>query len=830
MLRSTRNLKYSKLTPVERKQQLRKSLLHHLIAVNPSRLGIRDARNRPKGMGCLPVIAGILLLLFVGFIVLIGFVIAGTLSVYSALASSLPPADQLANIHVDQSTKIYDRNGDLLYEVVAPTSGRRTILQPEQIPEIIKQATIATEDPSFYTNSGIDPSALVRVLYYAQSKGTVIGGSTITQQLVKNTLLTPEATLERKIREAMLSIQITQKYPKEQILALYLNTNNYGNLAYGIQAASQSYFKKDVGELDLAEATLLAGLPQQPAIYDPCQNPEAALNRQKIVLGLMLKQGYVDAKQSDAASDEMKKRLLSKVFTTNCTAEVGTTSPHFVAYVRQVLEEKYGPEALYRGGLQVYTTIDPAMQRIAEDEARKQIDSLKGKHVSDAAVVAMNPRTGEIYAMLGSVDFFDKSIDGQVNVATRLRQPGSSIKPINYVTALKRGWTLATPILDAPAKFPNGNEPPYVPINYDKKFHGIVNVRTALANSLNIPAIKTLYFVGVPEMMDTAQSMGITTLRDPSRYGLSLTLGGGEVQLVELTGAYSVFANQGQRVPFTPFRKIIDGQGRTIFDVESNPTPPIKVLDPRYAYLMTSVLSDNNARAPEFGLDSPLKLSRPAAAKTGTTNDFRDNWTMGYTPELVVGVWVGNKDNSQMQDVSGISGAAPIWHNFMERVYKEVAPFKSVAPHAFPIPSGLVQGVVCNESGLLAGPGCPPKSRHTEIFLAEQAPKEYDKFWGGGWGNLCVPKFPDGELSDKAKAALQSYEEQVKWATAHNLPQSLAGVVFCSSQNQGPAPGSGTPSAFLGTNNFAGDQLANTNNQNNNQPAQPKPEQTKKRP
>lgn len=734
-----------------------------------------------------------------GLLALFALAVIAACGGVAVVAASVPSADQLGALRLDQSTKIYDRNGGMLFEIFDPNAasgGRRTVISPDKIPSVLKQATIATEDPSFYSNLGVDPVGVARAIYYdLRYQRALIGGSTITQQLVKNTLLTPELTIERKLREAVLAFAITQRYSKDQILADYMNSIYYGNLSYGIEAASMSYFKKDVSQLDLAEASLLAGLPQAPALYDPCSSPDAALERQQVVLSLMVKAGYISEQESTDAASETETTLHSDDFGARCNSGIGIVAPHFVEFVRQQLEDKYGPEIVYKGGLQVYTTLDPTMQKIAEEEAKKQIDAIKKNNVTDAALVAANPQTGEIYAMLGSADFFDKSIDGQVNVATSPRQPGSSIKPINYVTALEKGWTLATPLLDVSTPFPNGSQPPYVPVDYDGKEHGIVTLRTALANSLNIPAVKTLYFVGVKEMIATAQKMGITTFKDPSRYGLALTLGGGEVKLVELTGAYAVLANQGRQAPLAAVRKVVDGQGHTLYDIEQNQPAPQQVVDPRHAYLITSVLSDNNARSMEFGVNSALKLSRPAAAKTGTTNDFKDNWTLGYTPELVVGVWVGNARNTAMKNVSGITGAAPIWHNVMERIYKEDDLLNRVVPHEFPIPPGLVRATVCNESGLLPTDLCPPDHRHAEIFLAEQAPKDPDNLWVkikiDKTNNLlandnCPPDIVEERVFERMpQDAVLPYDQVVKWANDHGIPQPPAQQSPCTSQ---PAP------------------------------------------
>lgn len=736
--------------------------------------GVIQRRSGGKFARLIPFFIGALLILCCGGLALVG-------GVYAYYAKDLPSADQLATINTDQSTKIYDRHGALLYEIVDPNLGRHTIIPPDRIPLVLKQATLATEDPSFYTNPGVDWYGVARAIYYlARYQRPVSGASTITQQLIKTTLLSPEQTVERKIKEAILALEVTRRYPKDQILAFYLNTINYGNRSYGIQAASQSYFQKDVEQLDLAEASLLAGLPQLPAIYDPCINPDRALERQQVVLGLMIEQGFINRAQANAAIQEMQARLASEAFVTNCHTGISySRAPHFVEYVRQELEAKYGPE-FDRAGLQVYTTLDPQMQTIVEDEARKQIEALRAKNVRSAAVVVVNPRNGEIYAMLGSVDFNDASIDGQVNVATRLRQPGSSIKPLNYLGAFEKGWTPATPIYDLVTPFPNGSQPPYIPKNYDDKEHGLVSVRTALANSYNIPAVKTLAFVGVPEMMGVAQRFGITTFTDPSRYGLSLTLGGGEVKLVELTGAYAAIANGGQLALPTPFQKIVDGTGRVIYNTASSDAAPQQVTDPRYAYQLINILSDNAARTPAFGANSPLKVSRPAFVKTGTTNDYKDNWTLGGTNELVIGVWVGNPRNEAMQNVSGITGAAPIWHNVMERVYAEHDDFKNIAPHDFPIPGGLVQATVCNESGLIPSDTCPADHRHSEIFLNNQAPNQFDDVWvklkidktNGQLANEnCPPDVVEENVFAKLHAdGLLPYEQILAWGAAHGYP------------------------------------------------------------
>jgi len=685
------------------------------------------ALSRGKHVNYVALLAAVALVLFAALTVGTPLTAAlAAVEIYSHYSQDLPPAETLGQVKLGQTTKIYDRNGGLLYEMYDPRGGRRTLIKPEQVTPIVKAAFVATEDATFDTNPGVELQAIARAAWHLAIYHEIAGGgSTITQQLVKNTLLTPDRTWERKIREAILAAEVTRRYPKEDILALYLNTTFFGNQAYGLGAAADTYFGKRVEDLTLSEASLLAGLSQSPANYDPCKYPGDSLARQQTVLGLMQKAEFIDNASAQRAADDMTSYLQTPEFAERCNIGVSRKAPHFVEYVRMELEKRFDAEMLYNGGLQVTTTFDPALEAIAEEEARNQVATLQDKHVTNAAVVILQPNDGQILAMMGSIDFFNKEIDGQVNVTDRLRQPGSSIKPVNYVTALMDGWTPATPIYDLQTKFPNGSKPAYEPVNYDGKFHGLVSMRTALANSLNIPAVKTLYFSSnmtkePMAMMRLSRRLGISTFIDENGkpyndFGLTLTLGGGEVRMIELSQAYAAFANSGKVIPTTPFLKIVDGSGKVLYDLNEKDKPhgscarfsadaPLEVPDAQgtcaksapYAYLISSMLSDNKARSMAFGPSSALKLSRPAAVKTGTTNDFRDNWTMGYTPGLLVGVWVGNSDNTQMKNVSGISGAAPIWHNIMERV------LASAPTNDFAVPAGVVQTTICIESGLLA--------------------------------------------------------------------------------------------------------------------------------
>jgi 1A family penicillin-binding protein len=628
---------------------------------------------------------------------------------YVYIARQLPPAHELWGRSLSfASTQIYDRDGGLLYEVVDPQGGRRTRVPLERTSIYLQQATIATEDRYFYQNPGFDPIGIVRAIWQNVNEREIVSGaSTITQQLARSVLLEPqernEKTLSRKIKEVILAAEITRRYSKKDILELYLNQIYYGNLAYGIEAAAQTYFGKSAVELNLAESALLAGLPQSPTLYDPYVNADAARRRQEIVLGLMVEAGYITPQEAEAARGTYTLNPSPPTF--------AIRAPHFVMYVRQILEEQYGPEVLYRAGLKVTTTLDPRLQTVAEEVARQHIAALRSRNAGNAALVAIHPDNGQIAAMLGSVDFFDPAIDGQVNVALRLRQPGSAIKPVTYAAAFEKGWTPATLIMDVPTSFPDGANPPYEPQNYDERFRGPVLVRSALANSLNVPAVKTLQFVTLPTFLEMAHRLGIASLDKPY-YGLSVTLGGGDVTLLELTGAYTVLANGGRRVPPVAILEVRDSEGRIV----QKYTPPqgAQVISPQYVYLITNILSDDAARAPIFGANSVLKLSRPAAVKTGTTNDYRDSWTVGYTPDLVTGVWVGNADNSPMARVPGSAGAALIWHDFMERAL-DGTPVSN-----FVRPPGIVDIEICADSGTRPGPYCP--QRKMEIFAADHPP------------------------------------------------------------------------------------------------------------
>ncbi|MGI8423670.1 MAG: PBP1A family penicillin-binding protein [Chloroflexota bacterium] len=635
--------------------------------------------------------------------------LASAIGVYVYFSRNLPSPQTIHERHLFQSTKIYDRNGVLLHEVYDPNKGKRVALQLNEIPEHVRRAFLAAEDARFYDNSGIDLQAIVRAtLTNVTSRGEKIaGGSTITQQLVKMTLLTDERSVVRKIKEAMLAIKISQSFSKDDLLAMYLNSAYFGSQAYGVESAAHTYFAKPVAELNVAEATLLAGLVRSPSSTNPFKNQDAAKAEQKRVLEQMAKHKFVTESEAE--------QIAAQPLNYNTTQFAELKAPHFAIWIREQLESnpKYGKAGVYQRGMEVTTTLDFRMQEMAELLVREHVAKLGPFNAKDASLVAINPATGEILAMVGSADYNNKEIKGEVNVALAQRQPGSSIKPITYLAALQKGWTPGTVIEDVATTFPG--TPPYRPRNYDGTFRGKVTARQALAMSLNIPAVKALQHVGVPAMIDLARKMGISSFQDPAQYGLALTLGGGEVRLLDLTTAYGVFANQGKYVPWVSILKVTDVQG-IVLDQWPGPKPQ-EVADPGRAYMITSILKDNEARAPAFGPNSPLKLSRPAAVKTGTTDDFKDNWTLGYTGQLVTGVWVGNADNAAMRGTTGLTGAAPIWHDFMEYALAPLPVDPMVAP------PGLVKIQVDRETGKLWQEGCKGEP-YEDFFSPGSEPKE----------------------------------------------------------------------------------------------------------
>lgn len=569
------------------------------------------------------------------------------------LLQNLPNPNVLKQEQFPQTTKIYDRNHHLLYQFYA--NQNRTIVRLPDIPKVLQQATIATEDKNFYSNPGFDIIAIIRAALTDLRGERVQGGSTITQQLIKSAFLTSDQTVNRKLEELVLAFWTEHVYTKDQILEMYFNLVPYGGTAWGVEAASQTYFNKHVKELDLAQSAFLAGLPQAPSQYSPFgTNSMLWKNRQKEVLSHMKDLGFISQKQySDALSEQL-------VFQ---QPETPLKAPHFVMYIKDLLIQKYGLPMVEKGGLTVTTSLDLSLQEKAEQIVADEVGKDAYLNLTNGAAVVADPKNGDILAMVGSANY-DNPDWGNVNIATSLRQPGSSIKIVTYSAALSKGYTPASTIDDAPISFP-GAVYAYAPVNYDGQFHGRVTVRQALANSFNIPAVKLLNTIGVDTFVDMGRKLGISHLEDADNYGLSVTLGSAEVSMLDMTTAYATLANLGDRVDLNPILKIVDSHGNV---VEQKEVSSQHVLDKGVAFQIGDILADNQARSWEFGPNSPLKIDgHRVSVKTGTTDNKRDNWTIGYTPQYVVTVWVGNNDNSPMsQDLaSGITGAAPIWHGIM---------------------------------------------------------------------------------------------------------------------------------------------------------------------
>lgn len=571
------------------------------------------------------------------------------------IARDLPSPNSLSNSLSPQTTEFFDRKGRLLYRFYEGKN--RTPVKIADIPPDLIHATIAIEDKNFYAHPGIDIYGILRSAGAILQHHDVQGGSTITQQLIKNTILTPERTVQRKVKEILIAFWAEKVFSKNDILQMYFNEVPYGGPAWGVFAAAQTYFGKNVQDLNLAEASYLAGLPASPTTYSPYgSNPELGKARQKEVLRRMTEDGYISHDQAEVAYNQPLeiKASVSQI-----------KAPHFVLYVRSLLASRYGEKLISQGGLKIYTTLDLDIQQMAEKIVADEVANLGKLDVSNGAAMVTDAKTGQILAMVGSKDYWDPK-GGNFNVALARRQPGSSIKPITYATGFKMGFSPGSVILDAPVSYQNAWEK-YAPVNYDGKFHGPVTVRTALGSSYNVPAVKMLANVGLDNMLKTARDLGITTFDTPDRYGLSLTLGGGEVKLEEMMAAYGVFAQLGIKHDIQPILKIVDSNLATLED--NTVADGVKVLDPGVAYLITDILSDNKARTPAFGPNSLLNIpNHPhVPVKTGTTDNKRDNWTFGYTPEFVVGVWVGNNDNHPMNPAltSGITGAAPIWNKIM---------------------------------------------------------------------------------------------------------------------------------------------------------------------
>src|SRR5215831_4347386 len=670
-----------------------------------------------------------LLVAFVGMGLLGIFVLLqGAATGYAMLTRDLPSLSEISNHASFKTAQIFDRNGMLLWEFYDPDGGKRTVVPLDEISQNLIDASLAAEDAFFYQHRGVDLRATVRSAFITGSGTSTTGASTITQQLVRNVILSPEerkqVTISRKLREIILAYQLDEKLSKDQILEMYLNEVYYGNQSYGVEAAAQDYFDKHARDLDVAEAALIAGLVQSPSGYDPTRTdvprtadgiPVVTKERQAYVLEQMTRHGFITEQQArDAYAEPLQMKQ----------HEVELKAPHWVMYIRDLVEQKYGAKTLYQGGLKIYTTLDnnynDKMQQVLQDAK----PTIATQGATNAAQIAVNPKTGEILAFNGSLDYNVESIDGQVNILTSERQPGSSVKPIVYAESFLKGWNPATVIDDAPTCWRDTPTHQWCPVNFDNIFHGQTTARSALGNSLDIPAVKTLDFESIDSARDLASSMGITTWgADADKtFGLSLTLGGAETKPIDMAQVYATFANNGLKIPLVAITRIVDAEGSVLEDYKVPQGE--QVLDPRAAYMITNILSDPNAKLFTYGPNTPLMLHQnddpkgplwPAASKTGTTDNYRDTWTDGYTPDLAIVVWVGNADGHPMHQTLSTLTAAKIWPASMKMSFD----FWHMQAQDFPRPDGLVERQVCGDTRMRPGaPLC-----WNDLFFAENAPR-----------------------------------------------------------------------------------------------------------
>jgi penicillin-binding protein 1C len=753
----------------------------------------RAINNRPRpwfwvGQSLL----GVLTMIVVTVTLTVGSGVAVAYGIYNTYAEQLPDAGLIETQQEEfETVRIYDRTGKyLLYESVDPRPfrGDRTYVPLNEMSPWVSKAAVALEDRNYWENPGINVRGLLRSFVSNFQGGSVQGGSSITQQLIKNVIIPVEERTQlsyaRKLKEVILALEVTRKYPKDKILEWYLNYNSYNNLAYGVEAASQVYFGKSSRELGLAEAAMLAPIPQFPAL-NPIDNPDSAKERQGLALQAMVEAGYITQAEAEAAFVQplsLRKSVAERFDI--------LTAPHFALYVLDQVQREFNtaaePYFIWKNGLTIYTTLDVDLQRHAEQVAREQVKLMveQEKNASNAAVVAIKNNTGEILAMVGSLDYNNEEIDGQVNVAISERQPGSSFKPYVYVTALTQGMTAASMILDVATAFPQADGTSYRPENYDRQYHGPTSLRNALSRSYNIPAIRVMDQVGVGSALRMANRMGINGLsRGLNFYGLSLVLGGGEITLLDHTYAYTVFANQGAMIgePVLPsehregFRNlnpvsVLEVRDRAGNILKKYETPQSdRVFSSEVAYIMSDIMSDDVARAPAFGANSALTLpDRKVAAKTGTTNGWKDNWTMGYTPQVTVGVWVGNTDNESMENTTGLDGAAPIWNAVM-RYYHQDEP-----PIWYEQPPGITSRTVCVPSGLLPTDSCPASSQRTELFVAGTEPTLSDNIWQAfeidtETGQLASPLTPPERKQIRVYQILP--QEAADWVAESGIPQ-----------------------------------------------------------
>ena len=682
---------------------------------------------------------------------------------YFYVAFFMPLPAFLADIRSNATTKVFDRNGVLLYEVLKPKEGLIDFVPIERFPDDFINATLASEDVNFFHHDGVDLGAILRAVFLNLREFRIVsGGSTITQQVVRNFsgLNTRRSDFFNKFKEIAYAIRVSHLYSKDAILELYLNKIYYGNMFYGAQAASLGYFGKNVYDLDLAESTLLVGLPQSPSFYNPFVNFDNAKVRQKYVLDQMFKYDFISEDDSVLAFNEKLQLHAEKDV---------IKAPHFVRYVLNKVEEMYGEDAVLNGGLSITTTLDYSLQEGGLNIVRRHVDNLEDKNAHNGALLALDVKSGQILAWIGSVDYFDESIDGAVDMITSLRQPGSSIKPLNYLLAFEKGYSPATVIFDVPSQFSTASGG-YTPKNYDLDFHGPISARVALASSFNVPAVKVLDFVGINNFINFLYKVGISSFDKPaSFYGLALTLGSGEVRPIDLARAYNVIANYGEKFDSSVLLSVVDKDGNELFSYHEKPHSYVLGNEGKqHAYQIIDILKDDSARSYGFGLEGPLNIGVPAAVKTGTTRNFRDNWTVGFSPDVLVLSWVGNADAELMKNISGVDGAAPVWHDFM----KFLLAGKSVS--SFYVPEGLYDTEICSVSGKLPSALC--KDISYELLTKKQVPSAVDDFYkvfhinkvsGLAIAEECLGRYPASLIEDKVLIDYPS--ELFRWAVWKGL-------------------------------------------------------------
>jgi membrane peptidoglycan carboxypeptidase len=709
-----------------RAQQRAQERLQRLYRIQAS----RDYRNRTGSSGRVrgPLMIGSGLLVamigigFMGIFILL----QGAATGYAMLTRDLPSLSQISNHASFKTAQIFDRKGQLLWEFYDPDGGKRTVVPLSEISQHLIDATLAAEDAFFYQHRGVDLRATIRSAFLTGSGTSQTGASTITQQLVRNVILSPEErrqiTLNRKAREIILAYKLDEKLSKDEIVEMYLNEVYYGNQSYGVEAAAQSYFDKHARDLDIAEAAMVAGLVQSPSEYDPTRRdiartadgiPIVTKERQAYVLEQMTRHGFINEQQ---ARDAYAAPLHIK------TRQVELKAPHWVMYIRDLVEQKYGARTLYQGGLKIYTTLDLEYNTKMEQVLQDSKATIATQGATNASQIAVNPKTGEILAFNGSLDYNDESIDGQVNILTSERQPGSSIKPLVYANAFLKGYAPATTIDDQPTCWKDTPTHQWCPGNFDNIFHGQTTIRSALGNSLNIPAVKTLDFVGVDNAIELGAKFGVTSWGGQQHFGLSLTLGGAEVKPIDMAQLYATFANNGLKIPLVSVTRIVDAEGNVLEDYKVPQGE--QVLDARAAYMINHILSDPSAKLFTYSPNTPLILRQgddpkgpvwPSASKTGTTDNYRDTWTDGYTPNLAIVVWVGNADGHPMRQTLSSLTAAKVWPASMKMSFE----YFGMRPEEFPRPDGLVERQVCGDTRMRPGaPLC-----WNDIFFAESAPK-----------------------------------------------------------------------------------------------------------